>query len=247
MKRHASLLTSVAGAALLWAGVAAAAGSTDEIGDLLTKIGSASLTPTQESYSHELKKSVNAAAVLSVARSCAKQRGAAAPATFTLAGVIRIDGTMNAPFPVPETAFGTCVAGNIAATQFPLPPGDGHGWPVAMQFDAKTGKVIYVAGDKQAGVPRYSPTIQWLHTPLPASPTDLRRRCSASVWLSLDKDDRVTSAELGDSECPAPFNAALVDATRQWLGTSRQKAATEEAKDVRVSFVVSADGIRVTL
>lgn len=246
MKRHARLLTNVAGAASLWVGVAAAAGSTDEIGDLLTKIGSTSITPTQESYSRELKKSVNAAAVLSAARNCAKQRGAAASATFTLAGVIRIDGTMNAPFPMPETAFGTCVASNIVTTLFPLPPGDGHGWPVAMQFDAKTGKVIYVAGDKQAGVPRYTSTIQWLHTPLPAAPKDLRRRCTASVWLSLDKDDRVTSAELGDSECPAAFNAALVDATRQWLGTSRQKATSEDAKDVRVSFVVSADGIRVT-
>jgi len=69
----------------------------------------------------------------------------------------------------------------------------------------------------------------------------------ASVWLSLDKDDRVTSAELGDSECPAAFNAALIEDTRQWLGTSRQKATTEDAKDVRVSFAVSADGIRVTL
>ena len=88
MKRHASLLTSVASAALLGMGVAAAAGSTDEIGDLLTKIGSTSVTPTQDSYSRELKKSVNAAAVLAVARSCAKQRGAAAPATFTLAGLV---------------------------------------------------------------------------------------------------------------------------------------------------------------
>jgi hypothetical protein len=247
MKRHASLLTSVGGAVLLWVGVAVAAGSTNEIGDLLTKIGSTSITPTQESYSRELKKSVNAAAVLSVARSCAKQRGAAAPETFTLAGVIRVDGIMNASFPMPETAFGTCVAGNIAATHFPLPPGDGHGWPVAIQFDTRTGKAIYVAGDKQAGVPRYTSTIQWLHTPLPAAPTELKRRCTATVWLSLDKDDRVTSAELGNSECPAAFNAALVDATRQWLGTSRQKATTEDAKDVRASFVVSADGIRVTL
>jgi hypothetical protein len=154
---------------------------------------------------------------------------------------------MNASFPMPETAFGTCVAGNIAATHFPLPPGDGHGWPVAIQFDTRTGKAIYVAGDKQAGVPRYTSTIQWLHTPLPAAPTELKRRCTATVWLSLDKDDRVTSAELGNSECPAAFNAALVDATRQWLGTSRQKATTEDAKDVRASFVVSADGIRVTL
>jgi hypothetical protein len=247
MKRHASLLTSVACAALLWVGVAAAAGSTDEIGDLLTKIGSTSVTPTQDSYSRELKKSVNAAAVLAVARSCAKQRGAAAPATFTLAGVIRVDGTMIALFPMPETAFGTCVASNIVATHFPLPPGDGHGWPIAIQFDARTGKVIHVAGDKQAGMPRYTSTIQWLHTPLPAWPTELRRQCMASVWLSLDKDDRVTSAELGDSECPAAFNAALIEDTRQWLGTSRQKATTEDAKDVRVSFAVSADGIRVTL
>lgn len=247
MKRHASLLTSVAGAALLWVGVAAAAGSTDEIGDLLTKIGSTSVTSTQESYSRELKKSVNAAAVLSVAQGCAKQRGATALATFTLVGVVRIDGALTSPIPMPDTAFAACVAGGIGATHFPLPPGDGHGWPVAMQFDAKTGKVIYVAGDKQAGMPRYSSTMQWLHTPLPAWPTDLRRRCTANVWLSLDKDDRVTSAELGNSECPAAFNAALVDATRQWLGTSRQKATTEDAKDVRVSFVVSADGIRVTL
>ncbi len=246
MKRHASLMTSVAGAALLWVGVAAAAGSTDEIGDLLTKIGSTSVTPTQESYSRELKKSVNAAAVLSVARSCAKQRGASEPATFTLVGMVRIDGTLTSPVPMPDTAFGACVAAGIGASHFPLPPGDGHGWPVAIQFDARTGKAIYVAGDKQPGVPRYTSTIQWLHTPLPASPPDLRRRCTASIWLSLDKDDRATAAELGDSECPAAFNAALVDATRQWLGTSRQKAATGEAKDVRVSFVVSADGIRVT-
>jgi hypothetical protein len=246
MNRHACLMTLVSGAALLCADGAAAAGAADNISDLLTKIGSTSVTPTQESYSRELKKSVNAAAVLSVARSCAKQRGAAEPATFTLVGMVRIDGALSSPVPMPDTAFGACVAGGIGASHFPLPPGDGHGWPVAMQFDAKTGKVIYVAGDKQSGVPRFTSTIQWLHTPLPAAPPDLRRRCTASIWLSLDKDDRATSAELGDSECPAAFNAALVDATRQWLGTSRQKAATGEAKDVRVSFVVSADGIRVT-
>lgn len=247
MKRHACLTTIVSGAALLCAGGAAAAGSADDIGDLLTKIGKMSATPTQENYSRELQKSVNAAAVLSIAKSCAQQRGATAPATFTLVGVIRIDGTLTSPIPMPDTAFTTCVANGIGATHFPLPPGDGHGWPVAMQFDTKTGKAIYVAGDRQVGMPRYSSTIQWVHTPLPALPTSLRRRCTASVWLSLDKDNRVTSAELGDSECPAGFNTALVDAMRQWLGTSRQKSATEDAKDVRVTFVVSADGMRVTL
>jgi len=245
MKRHACLTTIVSGAALLCAGGAAAAGSADDIGDLLTKIGKMSATPTQENYSRELQKSVNAAAVLSIAKSCAQQRGATAPATFTLVGVIRIDGTLNAPFPVPDTVFGACVANNIAATRFPLPPGDGHGWPVAIQFDAKSGKVIYVAGDKQTAMPRYSWSAQWVHTPLPAQPANVSKKCTASVWLSLDKNGRVKSAELGDSECPAAFNAALVDATRQWLGMSKQNAATRDAVDLRVSFTVSPGGMRV--
>ncbi len=246
MKRHTCVMTIVANAALLWVAGATAAQPADDIGDLLTKIGSVSGTPTQENYSRELQKSVNEAAVQAVARSCAEQRGKAMPATFTLVGVIRIDGTLNTPLPVPDTAFGACVASNISATHFPLPPGDGHGWPVAIQFDAKTGKAIYVAGDKQPAMPKYSWSAKWVHTPLPALPAKLSKRCTANIWLSLDKSGRVKSAELGDSECPTAFNAAAVDATSQWLGISKEKAATGETVDLRVSFVESPGGMRVT-
>jgi hypothetical protein len=246
MKRQACLMMSAAATALLWVSGAAAARPADEIGELLTKIGSVSATPTQENYSRELQKSVNEAAVLSIARSCAQQRGEAAPATFTLVGVIRIDGALNAPLPMPDNAFGACVASNISATHFPLPPGDGHGWPVAIQFDAKTGKAIYVAGDKQAAMPRYSSTTQWVHTPLPAMPTKLTKKCTASVWISVDRNGRVKSAEPGDSDCPAAFNAATVDATRQWLGIDKRKAGSDEAMDLRVSFALSASGMRVS-
>ncbi|MBS0557640.1 MAG: hypothetical protein JSR27_09545 [Proteobacteria bacterium] len=245
MKAPVCLLAIVSSAAMLWAHGAVAAGTADNISDLLTKIGSVSATPTQAEYSRELQKSVNQAAVLAVARDCAQQKGAKMPATFTLVGMMRIDGTLNAPFPAPDNAFGTCVASNIIATHFPLPPGEGKGWPVAIQFDAKTGKAIYVAGDKQSAMPRYSWSAQWVHTPLPPLPPHLTKRCTASVWLSLDKSGRVKSAELGDSECPAAFNTAVVDAAGQWLGMSKEKAATRDSMDLKVSFTAGPVDMRV--
>ena len=245
MNRHACLMTLVSGAALLCADGAAAAGAADNISDLLTKIGSVSATPTQAEYSRELQKSVNQAAVLAVARDCAQTKGAKAPATFTLVGMMRIDGTLTSTFAAPDNAFGTCMASNMTDTHFPLPPGAGHGWPVAIQFDAKTGKAIYVAGDKQSAMPKYSWSAQWVHTPLPALPAHLSKRCTASVWLTLDKNGRVKTAELGDSECPAAFNSAVVDAASQWLGMSKEKATTRDSMDLKISFTAGPVDMRV--
>ncbi|MBS0438690.1 MAG: hypothetical protein JSS33_04710 [Proteobacteria bacterium] len=245
MNRHACLTTLVSGAALLCANGAGAAGTADNISDLLTKIGSVSATPTQAEYSRELQKSVNQAAVLAVARDCAQTKGAKAPATFTLVGMMRIDGTLTSTFAAPDNAFGTCMASNMTDTHFPLPPGDGHGWPVAIQFDAKTGKAIYVAGDKQSAMPKYSWSANWVHTPLPALPAHLSKRCTVGVWLSLGKNGRVKSAELGDSECPEAFNAAVVDAASQWLGMSKEKAATRDSMDLKVSFTAGPVDMRV--
>lgn len=246
MKRQACLTTSFAAAALLLVSGASAARAADGLGELLTKIDAVRETPVQENYSRELQKSVNSAAVAAVAQACAPQARGATVRTFSMLGMIRIDGVLNDPTPIPDNAYTQCVANNISATHFPLPPGEGRGWPVAIQFDAKTGKAQYVAGDKQPTVPRYASTLHWVHTPLPPVPSGSIKKCAASVWLSIAPDGRVKSAEAGDSDCPAVFMTTALDATRQWIGFDKQAKSSDDATDLRVNFTVYPAGIRVT-
>lgn len=245
MNRNSIHVLLVILAGTLAAPAARAASST--IGELLAKIDAAAPTAVQQSYSRELHKSVNSAAVRAMAQDCAQQRSPGRASTFSMLGVVRIDGVLSSPIPMPVNAFTACVAASIGSTHFPLPPGDGKGWPVAIQFETATGKVAYVAGDALPAMPRYSNSPHWVHTPLPPMPEKLARRCSASLWLNLDTDGRVNSAEQGDSECPAAFNASALEAARQWMGMDKQKKADDAPMDVRITFVLSPGGMRVTL
>lgn len=246
MKAQACLVASTAAVMALWMGGVSMAQAADNFGAIVTKIDAARDTTVQENYSREIQKSVNAAAVAAVAQACAPQARGATVRTFSMLGIIRIDGVLNDPTPLPDNAYTQCVANNISATHFPLPPGDGHGWPVAIQFDAKTGKALYVAGDKQPTVPRYASTLHWVHTPMPPVPSGSFKKCAASVWLSVASDGRVKSAEAGDSDCPAVFMSTALDATRQWVGFDKQAKPSDDATDLRVNFAVYPSGIRVT-
>lgn len=251
MKWHAYLTMFVIGVVVLQAGAAAASPSDEHFDALIAQIDKTRSATPQSAYSLQLQKSINAGAVRSLERTCARKHPGARVQTFTLLGIMRLDGVLKAPVPLPDNAFTACIADQIASVSFPLPPGNGNGWPVGMQFDGATGKVLYVAGDKQLAMPQYSrstPALrQWMYTPVPVIPAGLNKACETSVWLTISAHGHVTEAEMGDSSCPSTLSKAVVDSASQWLNIGVPGSHSADARDVRISFRIENKRIKVKL
>lgn len=251
MKRHIYVMTCVTGTVLLAASAAAVGRSPDALGVLLARIQKTSSIPAQSRYSLEVQKSVNAAAVQDMVKTCAHKHPGSHVRTFTLLGTMRMDGLLKGAIPVPDNAFTGCIADKIGSTHFPLPPGNGKGWPLGIQFDGTTGRALHMAGDRQSAMPLYQSStmtsMHWAYTPIPVIPEALRKACVASVWLTVGGHGRVETADIGDSSCTSALNNAVLDAARQWLKSGAPGSASDDSVDVRVSFNIARSGIRVKL
>ena len=251
MKKLAYQTAIAAVALMLSAGVVAAGSPGGNFDVLAARIHKVSSTNQQSSYSRMLRKSVNAAAVRNLEQTCASQHPGAHVQTFTLVGVIRQDGVFKAPIPLPKNDFTSCMADKMATVNFPLPPGEQRGWPVAMQIDGTTGKVLYMAGDIQPALPRYRQTayttMQWLYTPVPIHPANLGKPCAISVWLSVGVEGRVDEVDVADSSCPSRVKKAVVAAAGQWLYLGTPGTRRSDSMDVRLSFDIGRSGVRVKL
>jgi len=236
---------------VLCAGAVAAGSPGGSFDALAARIHKASSTNQQSMYSRVLRKSVNAAAVRNLEQTCTQQHPGADVQTFTLVGVMRQDGVFMAPIPLPKNDFTSCMADQMASVNFPLPPGKQHGWPVAMQIDGKTGKVLYMAGDIQPALPQYrqaaSTATPWLYTPVPVRPTHLGKPCAISVWLSVGVEGRVEEVDVADSSCPSAVRKAAVAAASQWLYLGTPGTRRDDSMDVRLSFDFGRSRVQVKL
>lgn len=251
MMKHA-FRAALAVCTLVLSAVALAAGSPGGDFDILAaRIHKASSTDSQSAYSRMLRKSVNATAVRNLEQSCARAHPGAGMQTFTLVGVIRQDGVFKAPIPLPDNDFTACVAHKMASVTFPLPPGQQRGWPVAMQLDGTSGKVLYMAGDFQPALPRYrrtaSSSMPWLYTPVPIMPEGLGKPCAISVWLSIGTEGRVKEVDVADSTCPSTAKKAVVDAAGQWVYLGTPGTRRSDSMDVRLSFDFGRTRVQVKL
>jgi hypothetical protein len=247
MKRYTYLAVCVIGAMALHAGAMAAGRSGGDFDALIARVHTASKMTSQSAYSQQLHKSVNAAAIRHLQRTCKRKHPGGGDKTFTLMGVMRLDGVLKAPVPLPEDAFTKCMASEIGSVNFPLPPGKGHGWPVAMQFDARTGKVLYMAGDRQSAMPMYGASRQWMYTPVPAVPSGLHKSCAINVWVTVGVHGRIGEVDVADSSCPATLKLAVIDAARQWIYIGAPGSKRTDSMDLRLSFNIGAMGVRVKL
>jgi hypothetical protein len=246
MKRHTCLTVLVIGAAALSASAVAASRSTHDLDALVARINKTSSTSSQATYSRQLHMSVNAAAVQHLERTCARKHAGTRVQTFTMLGVVRLDGVLQSPAPLPENAFTTCMADKMTSLHFPLPPE--NGWPVAMQFDAKTGRMLYMAGDRQPAMPLYRPTPrQWMYTPVPVIPANLRKACVTSVWMSVGVHGRVESVDMGDTSCPSSLSKAVMDTAQQWLNIAVHDSISTDPTDVRITFNIGKARVKVKL
>ncbi len=227
------------------AGTQAAGASDTSFAPLVARVMKASAKPDQAKYSTQLRKSVNSTAVRRVEQACAKQHPGKAGQTFSMMGVMRIDGVFRKPTPLPDNDFTRCVSDNMDSVNFPLPPGDQTGWPVVMQFDATTGKVIFVMGDRQTAVPHYRQprSAKWVYTPTPLIPKSLKQQCVTSVWVSVQAAGYVNEVDLDDSNCPKAVRNSVMNAAHQWIYTG----ATDDSMDLRVSFRIVSGRVRVAL
>lgn len=248
MKWHTCLTVLVIGVAVLSASAAAAGRSTENLDALVARINKTSSTSSQATYSRQLHMSVNAAAVQHLERTCARKHAGIHVQTFTVLGIVRLDGVLMSPVALPDNAFTACMADKMASLHFPLPPGSGNGWPVAMQFDAKTGRVLYMAGDRQSAMPLYRPTPrQWMYTPVPVIPGNLRKACVTSVWMSVGVHGRVESVDMGDTSCPSSLSKAVMDTAQQWLNIGVHDSKSTDPTDVRITFNIGKARVKVKL
>lgn len=252
MNWHKYLITGLIGVLAMQSGVATAAGATEDFYDLAGRIDKASATNFQPKYSSRLRQSINAMAIQHQENLCAQKYPGVRVQTFSLVGVMRMDGAFKSPTPLPDNAFTRCVAERMDLVTFPLPPGSGRGWPIAMQLDGTTGKVLYVAGDSQRAFPSYSQrpsarSMPWRYTPIPLVPSDLPKPCELSVWVSVAESGQVSEADAAASTCPPEVDKAVEAATGQWIymgAPGSQKVAT---RDLRVSFSIEKNRVRVKL
>lgn len=255
MKKHTYLTIFVISMLGLYAGAAAASGAGADFSALATRISEASATTSQSTYSQQLRKSINAAAVRHLEQTCAQKNHGDRTQTFTMMGVMRLDGVLKSPTPLPENAFTTCVAENMDSVSFPLPPGNQRGWPVAIQFDGHTGKVLYMEGDRQPALPQYqyrqrrytASASQWMYTPVPVVPKGQLKKCDVSVWVSVGGQGRVDNVDVADSSCPSSMEKAVVAAAHQWLHAGVPGADGGGSMDVQLSFTIRQSGVRVSL
>ncbi|WP_113064276.1 hypothetical protein [Oleiagrimonas sp. MCCC 1A03011] len=250
MKWYACLAICVMGTVALQASAEAADRSPENFDALLVQISKVSSTASQSAYSRELQKSVNADAVRRVEQACARKHHASVK-TFSLLGIMRLDGMLKAPVPLPDNAFTACVADQIASVTFPLPPGKGNGWPVAMQFDGKSGRVLYMAGDRQRSMylPRQRATAarKWVYTPAPRIPANRHQACEMSVWVTVGVHGRVQEVDKGNSSCSPVVGRYVTEAAHQWINANMHGAAESEPRDLRISFSVGKRRVRVKL
>ena len=251
MNKHAFRAALAVGALVLSAAAVAAGSPGGSFDALAARIHRVSTTHSQSSYSQTLRKSVNAAAVRNLEQTCSRQHPGAGMQTFTLVGIIRQDGVFKAPIPLPKNDFTSCMADKMASVTFPLPPGKQHGWPVAMQIDGTSGRVLYMAGDTQPALPRYrrttSSTTRWLYTPAPVMPEGLGKPCAISVWLSIGVEGRVDQVDVADSSCPTTAKKAVVDAAGQWVYLGKPGTRRGDSMDVRLSFNFGRSRVQVKL
>ncbi len=243
MKWHVFMIAFGIGALALHTSAFAASLSAEDFYDMVTEINKASETNLQHKYSAQLHRSINAAAIQHLEQNCASAHPDTQVQTFTLLGLMRLDGVFKSPSPLPENSFTECVAGKMNLVTFPLPPGSGRGWPVAIQFDGTTGGVLYLAGDKQPALPRYSgpasrTSMPWVYTPAPVLPKSLRKPCDMNVWVSVEEGGYVSDVDVSDSTCPDKFSKAVAAAAGQWLYMEAGSTSKVEPRDVRLSFNV---------
>lgn len=247
MKRLTYLAACVIGMMMLYASAAVGSPSTGEFDGLVARINKASAAKSQSTYSQQLRKSVNAAAVRHLERTCSQQHPGVGAQTFTLLGIMRLDGVFKSPTPLPDNAFTQCMAKNMDSVNFPLPPGNESGWPVAMQIDGSTGQVLYMAGDGQPALSMYRGPTQWLYTPVPVVSSSLRKDCAVSVWVSIGVEGRVDEVDVADSTCTSALDKAVVDAAHQWLYIDAPGIHRADSMDVRLYFNIGKKRVRVKL
>ena len=251
MKWHIFLAVFVLGTMSWHVEGAAASGSAEDFYSTIAQMNEVRKTNLQAKYSRQLRQSINAAAIRHLEHNCGQQHPGARVQTFTLLGLMRLDGVFKTPSPLPENSFTRCVAGKMNLVTFPLPPGSGRGWPIAIQFDGSSGKVLYVAGDKQSALPHYSgqvstTAVPWVYTPVPIVPEELQSDCTINVWVSVEEAGHVSEADVADSNCPEKFGKAVQTAAGQWLYMGAPGAKKVEQRDVRVSFKFRNRRLRVS-
>ncbi|KGI78845.1 hypothetical protein LF63_0102615 [Oleiagrimonas soli] len=239
------------GAAMLQVTAATAAPAADDFDALVVQIKKTSATPPQSAYSTELQKSVNAGSIHRLEQACASKHAGDAVETFTLLGVMRLDGALKSPDALPDNAFTKCMADSIGTVSFPLPPGNGNGWPVAIQFDGKSGRVLYMAGDKAHGMylprQRTASGRSWAYTPVPILPANLRKACEMSVWVTVGVHGRVQEVDKDNSTCVPKVDKAIMEAAHQWLYVDAKGSAATEPRDLRISFGIRNNRVWVKL
>ena len=221
----------------------AASPSAGSFYEMVVQIDNRSTTNSQKKYAGQLRQSINAAAIQHLTGACAQQHSDARVQTFTLVGLMRLDGVMRNPTLLPENDFTACVAKQIDSVSFPLPPGHGKGWPVAMQIDSNTGKVLYVSGDRQLALPVYrqrpaSTFMPWIYTPVPLAASNVTKSCTVNVWVSIAQTGQVDAVDVANSSCPAAVTDAVEAAAGQWLYKGKSGLNKVDTRDVRLSFSV---------
>lgn len=247
MRWHRYLMAAAVSMAMALAVVGNA--SAEDFGTLVKRVNKASSTKAQATYSQQLHKSINAGSVQRLEQNCAQQHPRSRVQTFTMVGVMRLDGVLKAPTMLPENAFTICVAASMDSVNFPLPPGNQSGWAVAIQFDGTSGKVLYMDGDKQPAMPRYarssSASKPWMFTPVPIIPSKMRKGCTTSVWLSVKVSGRVDEVDVADSNCPKVMQEAVVDAAHQWIYRGTPGKRRQDSMDVKLAFVIDRNRIQL--
>ncbi|MGA7296506.1 MAG: hypothetical protein WBW92_03205 [Rhodanobacteraceae bacterium] len=230
----------------------AASPSAGSFYELVIQIDNRSTTNSEKKYSSQLRQSINAAAIQHLTRACAQQHSDARVQTFTLVGLMRLDGVMRNPTLLPENEFTACVARQIDSVSFPLPPGHGKGWPVAMQIDSASGKVLYVSGDRQLALPVYrqrpaTTFMPWIYTPVPPAATNVSKSCTVNVWVSIAQTGRVDAVDVANSSCSAKVTDAVEAAAGQWLYMGASGSDKVDTRDVRLSFSIRNKRFHVKL
>lgn len=251
MKWRTYLAACLIGTMVLIAHATAADAAAGDFNALVAGLARTSSAKPQATYSQQLRKSINAGAVQRLEQTCAQQHAGDRVQTFTLVGIMRLDGVFRSPTPLPDNDFTTCVAKSMDSVNFPLPPGNQSGWPVAIQFDGRSGKVLYMAGDRQPALPMYQQSsrssMPWLYTPVPLVPAGLHKSCKISVWVSVGVKGRVDEVDPANSTCPSGVGKAVEAVAHQWIYKTSPGKPRSESMDVRLSFNFGMSRVRVKL
>lgn len=252
MKKHACMTVLLFGIMVLQATSVAAAGSVEDFYGVVTWLGKNLSTNSQTKYSSQLRQSLNAGAIQHLEQQCARSHASDQVQTFSLVGIMRLDGVISGPTLLPRNAFTDCVARDLDSVSFPLPPGNGKGWPVAMQIDGYTGKILYVSGDSQRAMPIYrrkpsTRTLPWIYTPVPVLGSNQLKPCDITVWVSVAEAGHVDGVDVANSSCAPAVQKAVEAAAGQWLYLGAPGKTKVASRDVRLSFSVKNRRFHVKL